>query len=117
MAKYLLLIHENETEWDAGSEAEHEAHFAIHMAFQRKNKDAIIDTKALDATTKAKYLRKADREGWTVTDGVFGETKEAIGGYYLVEAADLDAATALAGELPGFGDDAVIEVRTVFAGQ
>jgi hypothetical protein len=49
--------------------------------------------------------------GFTVTDGAFAETKEALGGYYLVEAADLDEALALAKQIPApFGG---VEVRPI----
>jgi hypothetical protein len=116
MAMYLLLIHENEDAFDAASDEAKEAHFAIHLAFQKNNQAAIVDTKPLDSTKKAKYLRKNGRGGYSVTDGVYAETKEALGGYYLVEAEDMAAAIALAEQLPGFGDSAVIQVRPVYEG-
>ncbi|MDT4917804.1 MAG: hypothetical protein QOH89_2504, partial [Pseudonocardiales bacterium] len=50
--------------------------------------------------TTATTVRPDGADGFTVTDGPFVETKEALGGYYLVEAADLDEAIALAKQIP-----------------
>ena len=59
----------------------------------------------------ATSLRADGADGFTITDGAFAETKEALGGYYLVEAADLDEAIAMAKEIPApFGG---VEVRPV----
>ena len=114
MPQYLLLIHENEDAFEAASEEVQNAHFALHEEFQRNNKGAIVATKPLDSTKKAKYLRKHGRGGYSVTDGVYAETKEALGGYYAVEAADMEAAVAIAEQLPGFGDSAVIQIRQIW---
>jgi len=65
----------------------------------------------LDSTAKARTVRV--RDGRTVTtDGPFAETKEQLGGYYLIEANDLDDALAIAARIPGarYGS---IEVRPV----
>lgn len=69
-----------------------------------------IDGGRLQPTTTATTIR---REGGvdTVIDGPFAETKEQLGGYYLVSAADLDEALALAKAMPI--DDASIEVRPI----
>jgi hypothetical protein len=65
----------------------------------------------LQPTTTATTVRV--REGKTLTtDGPFAETREQLGGYYLVEAKDLDAAIALAARIPGARDGS-IEVRPV----
>jgi hypothetical protein len=114
MPQYLLLIHENEDAFEAASEQVQNAHFALHEEFQRNNKAAILASKPLDSTKKAKYLRKNARGGYSVTDGVYAETKEALGGYYVIEAPDMDAAVAIAEQLPGFGDSAVIQIRPIW---
>ena len=68
---------------------------------------------ALQPTTTATTVRV--REGKTLrTDGPFAETKEQLGGYYLVEAKDLDEATKLAARIPGARTGS-IEVRPVMA--
>ncbi|MGA2536223.1 MAG: YciI family protein [Terracidiphilus sp.] len=67
----------------------------------------------LHSVSKATTVRV--RDGKTlVTDGPFAETKEQLGGYYLIEAADLDAATAIAARIPGARMGS-IEVRPIFA--
>ena len=68
-----------------------------HEEFGAKHADAIVGGNALDTTSD----RDLGRSGTTVTDGPFAETKEALGGYYLVEAADLDEAIAIAKRRPG----------------
>lgn len=76
-----------------------------------KETGAFIAGEALQPVTTATTLRQKDGETIT-TDGPFAETKEGLGGFYLIEAADLDAALALAAQCPGirFGS---IEVRPI----
>jgi hypothetical protein len=76
-----------------------------------KSTGAFIAGEALQPVTTATTIRQKDRQTIT-TDGPFAETKEGLGGFYLVQAPDLDAALALAAECPGvrFGS---IEVRPV----
>ena len=81
-----------------------------------KDTGAFIAGEALWPVTTATTLREKDGQTIT-TDGPFAETKEGLGGFYLIEVADLDAALVLAAKCPGirFGS---IEVRPVvdFAG-
>ncbi|MEV6007100.1 YciI family protein [Streptomyces sp. NPDC051976] len=99
MAKYLLLIHGDEREWAAMSEQEQQALGDGHRALFAAAGAAVLDTHALEPASVATTLR-ADAEGrLTVTDGPFLETKEAVGGYYLIEAADLDEVMGLAKHL------------------
>jgi hypothetical protein len=67
---------------------------------------------ALDSTATATTVRVRDGET-LVTDGPFAETREALAGFYLIEAADLDEATEIASRLPGswYGS---VEVRPVW---
>ena len=67
---------------------------------------------AVDSTSTATTVRVRDGET-LVTDGPFAETREALGGFYLIEAADLDEATEIASRLPGswYGS---VEVRPVW---
>ena len=65
----------------------------------------------LEPTATATSVRSDGAGGFTVTDGPFAETKEALGGYYLITADDLDAAIAIAKQVPApFGG---VEVRPV----
>lgn len=76
-----------------------------------KETGAFVAGEALQPVTTATTLRQKDGQTIT-TDGPFAETKEGLGGFYLIEAPDLDAALALAAQCPGirFGS---IEVRPV----
>jgi hypothetical protein len=76
-----------------------------------KSSGAFIAGEALQPVTTATTLRQKDGQTIT-TDGPFAETKEGLGGFYLIDAPDLDAALALAGQCPGvrYGS---IEVRPV----
>jgi hypothetical protein len=93
MSQYLVLIYEDEAAYATGD-----------AALFKRDKDAIVGGEALQPTSTATSIR-----GGVVTDGAFAETKEALGGYYLIEAADLDAALAIAKQVPAeFGG---VEVR------
>ena len=76
-----------------------------------KGSGAFIAGEALRPVTTATTLREQDGQ-LIITDGPFAETKEGLGGFYLIEAPDLDAAIALARQCPGvrYGS---IEVRPV----
>lgn len=104
MAKYLFLIYGDEQTWEAISEQERKELEAGHAAFVAAAGDGVLAGHELMPSATATTLRgSAARTGSgrpTPTDGPFLETKEVLGGYYLVEAPDLDAAIALAGMLP-----------------
>ena len=108
--RYLLLIYSEETQ-GAQPEANPEV-TAAYNAFTRDVQDrGILQAgEALHPTSAATTVRV--RDGETIaTDGPFAETKEALGGYYLIEAADLDEALAIAKMCPArFGG---VEVRPV----
>lgn len=96
MAKYLVLIYETE----GGSAAARDPEYDKHWTFIEEHKDQILAGEALQPTATATSVRKDDGGGFTVTDGPFVETKEALGGFYLLEAADLDAVLELAKQIP-----------------
>jgi hypothetical protein len=66
---------------------------------------------ALQSVSTATTVRPDGAGGFTVTDGPFVESKEALGGYYLVEAADLDEAIELAKQVPVLNGG--LEVRPI----
>jgi hypothetical protein len=106
--QYLLLIYEDESRFAKGFDP---AEFAEYDAFGKKNASAIKSGQALQPTNTAKTVRI--REGKALnTDGPFAETKEQLGGFYLIEADSIDTATSIAAGIPGarFGS---IEVRPV----
>jgi hypothetical protein len=111
--QYLLLIYTNENQWHKMPEAEQGKVFADYMDFS-KNLAASGRHRGgnrLDFTAKAKTMRVRDGKR-LVTDGPFAETKEQLGGFFLVEAKDVDEALAVAEAIPGarFGS---IEVRPI----
>ena len=108
MAQYLVLIYESEAAYaDGGQEAWSEITQA-HVEFGEKFADAIVGGNALQPTMTATSIRA---NGTEVTDAPFAEAKEALGGYYLIEAVDLDAAIEVAKQVPArFGG---VEVRPV----
>jgi len=96
MSKYLILIYDEEAAWMNASEDVANELMAKHNAFGEKNGEAVLGGNALQSVSTATTLRPDGSGGLTVTDGPFLETKEALGGYYLVEAADLDEAIEMA---------------------
>jgi hypothetical protein len=111
MAEYLVLIYENEASWAAADETTSREIHAEHGAFYAANGAAVSGGNALAASGAATTIRRDSSGELTVTDGPFVETKEALGGYYLIEAADLDEAIAVAKQVPAhFGG---VEVRPV----
>lgn len=100
MANYMILIYGDAQQWDAMSPEEAKAHDAAHGAFSAAAGSKIIGGGELERAPMATTLR-SDATGRVITtDGPFLETKEALGGYYLLEASDLDEVIALATRLP-----------------
>jgi hypothetical protein len=111
MSEYLIIIYENEQGYATADEAKFGEIMAAHQKFGENNASALRGGNALQPTTTATTVRGDASGGFAVTDGPFVETKEALGGYYLVEAADLDEAIAIAKQVPaGFGG---VEVRPI----
>ena len=100
MAKYMLLIYGDAKEWDAMTREQANAHMAAHAAFQATAGSAVLAGEELHRAPMATTLRSDSAGGLVTTDGPFLETKEAVGGYYLLEAADLDEVIKLASQLP-----------------
>jgi hypothetical protein len=110
MSRFLVLIYEDEQKWIDRAEGSEQA-LADHYKFNLQNADAVLAGNALQPTATATSLRTDDSGAVQVTDGPFVETKEALGGFYLIEADDLDAATEIARQVPApFGG---LEIRPV----
>ena len=111
--QYMLLIYDNEKMWPAMNEKERNALMGEYFAFTEEVKKSgkLVGGDALQATNTATTVRVREGKRLT-TDGPFAETKEQLGGYYIVDAKDLDEALAWAAKIPGarFGS---IEVRPV----
>ncbi|MEV6630796.1 YciI family protein [Actinoplanes sp. NPDC051470] len=100
MAKYMLLIQGDPRQWDAMTPDQWTAHGAAHGAFSAEAGARILGGEQLETATTATTLRADGAGGVVTTDGPFLETKEVLGGFYLLEAADLDEAIKLASLLP-----------------
>src|SRR5215207_3674022 len=99
--RYLLLIYGPEPTEQSSPEGQ-AATMQAYGAFTEnvKARGAYLGGEALEPTTTATTVRVRDGQTLT-TDGPFAETKEALGGFYLVEAKDLDEALALGRACPG----------------
>jgi hypothetical protein len=108
--QYLLMIYEDESVYGPDKDGAAMAEVvAKHMALGPKLGAARLGGAGLQNTPKATTVRTTGGKQ-TVHDGPFAETKEQLGGYYLVEAPDLDAAVEIARQIPLYKDGA-IEVR------
>jgi hypothetical protein len=112
--RYLMLICVDETTGEALSPAEAEASMAEYGVFMEEmgKRGALQGGERLRPTADATTVRV--RDGETVTsDGPFAETKEQVGGYFVVDAKDLDDAIEIAALIPG-AKVGSIEVRPIW---
>lgn len=114
--KYMLLIHQGTTalpgspEWDALSQEERHA---VYSAYKSINETpGVTPGNGLAAPETATTVRVQDGKT-LVTDGPFVEIKEALGGYLVFEAGDLDAAIELASRIPAASMGGAVEVRPI----
>jgi hypothetical protein len=115
--KYMLLIHQGTTptprspeDWAKLSEEEQQAVYADYQAINQT--PGVTSGLELQPPESATTVRVQDGKTLT-TDGPFVETKEALGGYLVLEADDLDAAIELAARVPAARMGGAIEVRPV----
>jgi hypothetical protein len=112
--KYMLLIHQGTSptprtpDWDTLSEDEQKAVYADYQAINQT--PGVTPGVQMQDPETATTVRVEDGKTLT-TDGPFVEIKEAIGGYFLFEADDLDAAIELAARIPAARMGGAIEVR------
>jgi hypothetical protein len=111
--QYLLMIYQNEAEYGKIEPATLQKVYAEYGAFTQ----SIVQSGNFKAGDRLQDTHTATtvrvRDGKTLTtDGPFAETREQLGGYYLVEAKDLDAAVAIAARIPG-AKTGSIEVRPI----
>ncbi len=114
--QYMLLCYANEEQWDAISEPQKHA---ICTALERVVQDTMQRGQlrghaGLESISTTTTVRERNGKLLT-TDGPFAETREQLGGYYLVDCADLDEALAIAGRLAACRPGGLIEVRPLRA--
>jgi hypothetical protein len=111
--RYLILLYGDEKAEESMTAEERRAIVDQHIALGRRMREAgaYVAGEALRESSEAKVLR---RDGATslVTDGPFAETKEQLGGFYLLECADVDEALAWAEQIPR-SPGLVAEIRPV----
>jgi len=107
--KYLLMIYDDENVRHALAPAERDALHTGYMRLVEELGAAYLGGAPLQKTSTASSVRV--RDGKTqVTDGPFAETREQLGGYFLIEASTIEEATAIAARMPG-ARVGTIEVR------
>jgi hypothetical protein len=111
--KYMLLIHDDEQAWARMSEAERQKIYGEYGQFGKAIQASghFLAGSQLQPTTLATSVRVRDGKR-LVTDGPFAETREQLGGYYLIDAKDLDEAIGIAARIPS-ARVGTIEVRPV----
>jgi len=111
--KYLCLIYDDEKKWETMSKAEADAYMGEYFQFTDgiKASGHYLGGNALQPVQTATTIRSRNGK-LSTTDGPFAETKEQLGGYYLIEARDLNDALQVAQKIPSVRTGS-IEVRPI----
>jgi hypothetical protein len=112
--QYMLLIYSDEAAWDSSFDDEtRKAVYAEYTAFTNdlREQGKLVSADELQPSSTATSIRVRDGES-LVTDGPFADTKEVLGGYYLIEADSLDEALEWAARIPS-ARHGTIEVRPI----
>jgi hypothetical protein len=111
--RYLLTIYGDESGWNDVTPEQSQQIMAAYGAFGQEAQAAgvLLGGEGLQPTSTATTVRVRDGEALT-TDGPFAETREQLGGYYLLECKDLDEAIGWAAKIPG-AQDGSVEVRPI----
>lgn len=112
--KYLLALYDDETVWESMTEEQMGEVFAAYGAYSEAlaQAGAMVSGEPLEPTYKGALLR-TENGRLVVQDGPFTDTKEQLGGYYIIEADNLDAALDWAAKCPG-ANYGTVEVRPVW---
>jgi|SRR6185295_7034274 hypothetical protein len=112
--QYLLLLHVNESGWNQLTPEQQQQGAAAYLAYGEALKKAgvFLGSNRLKPSANATTVRVANGKT-QVLDGPYADTKEQIGGYFLIDAADLDAALSWAARCPA-ASHGVVEVRPVW---
>ncbi|HEX4311689.1 MAG TPA: YciI family protein [Acidobacteriaceae bacterium] len=112
--EYLLLIYGEDAAWEKMTPEQQQQGMGAYMAYTEalKTAGALKGSNRLRPTATATTVRPVNGKT-QVLDGPFADTKEQLGGYYLIEAPDLDAALAWAAKCPAASHGAV-EVRAIW---
>jgi hypothetical protein len=111
--KYMLLIYDDTKVWEKFSDEQRKQGMDLYMKFTEEVKSGghYVSSNQLQPASKATSVRK--REGKRLlTDGPYAETREQLGGYYMIEAKNLEEAIAIAERVPS-AQWGVVEVRPI----
>jgi hypothetical protein len=113
--QYLLLIYDNENDFGALPKDEYGAMMAEYnvLSADLAKSGTLVGGNRLQSIATATTVRIRDGKN-QITDGPFAETREQLGGYYLIEAKDLDAATKIALRIPSARIGS-IEIRPIWS--
>lgn len=112
--QYLLMLHSDESGWSKMTPTEQQQGYAAYMAYTEtlKKAGAYVGSNRLQPVSSATTVKIANGKQ-QVLDGPYADSKEQLGGYYLIDAPDLDGAIAWAARCPG-ASHGTIEVRPVW---
>ena len=111
---YMLLLFNDEKRWQNMPPDVAEREFGAYMAYSAalRESGAFVEGNPLQPTATATTVRVTGDGKTTVLDGPYAETKEQLGGYYVIDVPDLDAALAWAARCPA-ASHGTVEVRPV----
>ncbi len=112
--QYMLLIYTNQQAWSQLTQEQMQQGMAAYLAYTEalRKAGALVGSNRLQNTDVATTVKVADGKT-QVLNGPFVDTKEQLGGYFLIEAPDLDAAIAWAARCPG-ASHGTVEVRPIW---
>jgi hypothetical protein len=113
--QYLFLLYADDTQWNKMTPEQQQQGVAAYGAYTQALKEAgvYVGSNRLRPAASATKLTAASNGKTQVLDGPFADTKEQLGGYFLIEAPDLDAALTWAGRCPG-AHHGTVEVRAIW---
>lgn len=109
--KYMLLIYSNENDWSP-EEYQNCLANSTRLCHELDGKKQFLGASPLHPVAMATSLRIRDGKR-LITDGPFAETREQLGGYFLIDVANLDEALDIAGHLPG-AEKGTVEIRPLY---
>lgn len=111
--KYMLLVHHDEVTFAKRSESERQQLIreSVQLANDLHSQGKYVSAAPLHPTAETTCVRMRDSKRF-VTDGPFAETREQLGGFFLIDAEDLEEAIAIAARIPG-ARIGTVEVRAV----
>ncbi len=116
MTTYLVMIYGDENVWDSWGEEQALANAAGHRAFHARRGETVLAGGELERPRNGRCVRAGTDGSAQVSSGAFLAGTTVLGGFYLIEAPDLDEAVRIAGDLPeASAPSSGVEVRPVAA--